>query len=81
MAKTILVNWTVRYLSPEGYEITITLSGDDLKDVMVEGKELIQKMRKGGLVPLRNGPRLPRPHRTAHHKPGDLSNGQGRLEN
>lgn len=62
MAKTISVNWTVRYLSPEGYEITLTLSGDDLKKVMVEGKALIKKMREGGLVPLRTGPRLLKPH-------------------
>ena len=64
MAKTILVNWTVRYLSPEGYEITIALSGDDLKEVMVKGKELIQKMRESGLTPLHTRRQPPKPYRT-----------------
>lgn len=59
------VNWAVRYVAAEGYEITITLSGDDLKEVMVEGKALLKEMRKSGLVPLRTRrPTLPRPHRT-----------------
>ena len=57
------VNWAVRYVSAEGYEVTITLSGDDLKKVMVEGKALIQKMRENGMVPLRTAPRFPPHHR------------------
>lgn len=63
MAEGLTSHWSVSYLA-DGYEVTITFSGEDLALVMAEGKKLLGKMRKKGLVPVRSRPPFPRPHRT-----------------
>ena len=62
MAGTIRAEWSTTYLS-QGYEVTISFSGEDLEEVMAEGKALLVKMCKKGIVPVRTRPDFPGPHR------------------
>lgn len=62
MAEVIRVEWSTTYLS-QGYEVTITFSGEDLEEVMTQGKELLLEMKKSGVVPVRTRPEFPKPHR------------------
>lgn len=59
----MIVSWSATYLK-DGYEITITLTSDDLAEVMAEGKALLREMQKSGIQPVRTRPIPPRPHRT-----------------
>lgn len=64
MAKTIRAQWSTTYLSYGGYEVTLTFSGEDMEEVMTQGHELLIKMKRRGVVPVRTRPEFPKPHRS-----------------
>ena len=63
MNRDILSKWSVSYLSPESFEVTITFEGEDLAGIMAAGKDLLRKMARNGVRPVRTRPIPPEPHR------------------
>ena len=45
------VSWTVRYITPEGYDAMLTLRGTDTSKVMGTAKQAVAAMAKAGCKP------------------------------
>jgi len=48
------VSWTVRYITPEGFDAMLTLRGGDVKQVMGQAKTALAGMVKAGCTPQAN---------------------------
>jgi hypothetical protein len=45
------VSWTVRYITPEGFDAMLTLRGTDTKTVLTTAKQAVQSMAAAGCKP------------------------------
>jgi len=48
--------WTVRYTTGEGYDATLTLSGDDVRQVMQEARQVLYDLARLARAPVATAP-------------------------
>jgi len=53
------VSWTVRYITPEGFDAMLTLRGTDTRQVMTTAKQAVEAMSKAGCRPQIGGHTTP----------------------